>query len=227
MVQEFDAMILRIPHGWLKLDEITQETFVETIEMAHKVFGIKTVIVMTLYLNNNVKTMEDLEQMHQVNDMIRNVIGNWKKFIAPNTIEHVLMLDFGQWTDQITQLNAKLAGGLDMSIANYTLERWSCTRYPPSIAMICTDPVKPGQCQCNRNMISIDGLHWCMESVGGRTIAAIGCLLQCAIQPNASDDKIKVCERACNDKFMSLLKVSRIISRRPSTTRRSDKSTIG
>ena len=147
-VQRFDVMLFRIPHGWLTLDEITQETLVETIEMAHKVFGVRTIIVMTLYLNNNVKTMEDLNQMHRVNDMIRNVIGNWQDYIEPNTIEHALLLEFGRWTDQLTELNAKLAGGLDLSMANYTLERWSCSRYPPSIAMICTNPVQPGQCHC-------------------------------------------------------------------------------
>lgn len=204
-VQKFDAMVFRIPHGWLTLDEITQETLVESLNLAHEVFGVKTIIVMTLYLNNNVKTMEDLHQMHQVNDMIRRVVGNWKDYVTPNTIGQILLLEFGHWTDQLTELNARLAGSLDMSMANYTLERWSCTRYPPSIAMICTDPVKPGECQCNRNMISIDGLHWCMETVGGRTVAAIACLLQCAVQPNTDDSNIQACQRSCNDRFMSTL----------------------
>jgi hypothetical protein len=198
VVRAFDSMVFRIPHGWLKLGEITSATLTETLELAHDVFGVTTAVVMTLPLNNNVVNMEELLQLHEVNTMIRDVVANW----SGKGVKHVLLMDFGKWADQLVELNARLAG-LNQHPANYTLGRLGCTRFPPSIAMVCTKPVALKSCTCDRNMVSIDGLHWCMESIGGRATAAIACLLQC---PLLEDDekKIKGCEKMCNHRFMSL-----------------------
>jgi hypothetical protein len=165
-------MIFRIPDGWLKLQDITEATLTESLVMAHKLFGVQTVIALTLPVNNNVKTMEALEQLHQTNAMIRPVVNNWssESSVAP---QHVLLMDFGTWADQLTKWNARVAG-MDTTQANYTLAWLGCAgRFPPSLAMLCTDIVPPESCACTRNMISVDGLHWCMESIGGGVIATI------------------------------------------------------
>jgi hypothetical protein len=199
VVHAFDSMVFRIPHGWLKLGDITSATLTESLELAHEVFGVTTAVVMTLPLNNNVVNMEELMQLHEVNAMIRDVVANW----SGKGVKHVLLMDFGKWADQLTELNARLAG-LNQHPANYTLERLGCTKFPPSIAMICTKPVAPKSCTCDRNMVSIDGLHWCMESIGGRATAAIACLLQCPLLLEDDEKKIKDCEKTCNHRFMSL-----------------------
>jgi hypothetical protein len=200
VVERFDAMIFRIPHGWLKLEDITEATLTESLMMAHKLFAVQTAIVLTLPLNNNVKTMEELEQLHQTNVMIRRVVDSWSEESGP---QDVLLMDFGTWADQLTEWNARVSGmDTTQSNANYTLNRLGCAgKFPPSLAMICTDIVPPGSCACTRNMISIDGLHWCMESVGGRVIAAIACLLQC---PLLHYNDTKGCAQWCNERFMSL-----------------------
>ena len=198
-IQNFDAMIFRIPHGWLKLNEITKETVTESIMTAKEQFGIKYVVLLTLYFNNNVETLADLQQLHETNTMIRDLVENWD---SGQTQIQILLMDFGNWVDQLIEKNAQLAG-MDTTPRNYTLARLGCMKkYPPSLAMICTDVVPEGSCTCKRNMISIDGLHWCMESVGGRTIASIGCLLQCPLL--SSTTRIKECEKTCNQKFMSM-----------------------
>jgi hypothetical protein len=56
VVREFDSMIFRIPHGWLKLNEITAQTLTESLHMAHALFGIQTAVLLTLPLNNNIQT---------------------------------------------------------------------------------------------------------------------------------------------------------------------------
>jgi len=48
---EFDAMIYRIPHGWMKLRVITKDRLKESLILARKLFGIRTAIVQTLFLN--------------------------------------------------------------------------------------------------------------------------------------------------------------------------------
>lgn len=61
-------------------------------------------------------------------------------------------------------------------------------KYPPSLAMSCINKVSPGECKCIRNMISYDGMHWCMESMGGRIVAEIACLLQCSLVADKEDE---------------------------------------
>ena len=208
MVQRFDSMVFRIPHGWLTLGEINRDTLMETLMLAHQIFGITTAIILTLPLNNNVKTMEELQELRQVNVMIKDTINHWSDIHRERTgVNHVLLMDFGTWTDQLTEWNARMAG-LNRSLANYTLQRLGCSKHPPSIAMICTHPVPAGSCSCTRNMISIDGMHWCMESIGGRVTGAIACLLQCPLRYRHEDDKkedatIQQCEQFCNRRFLS------------------------
>ena len=53
-VESFDAMIFRIPHGWLSLNLITRERLEASLLLARELFGINTAIVQTLFLNVSV-----------------------------------------------------------------------------------------------------------------------------------------------------------------------------
>ena len=161
--------------------------------------------------------MEDLNDMLATNQMIRDLVkDSWGISDFPD----LLLMDFGGWTDQLTEMNARAAGMDTKSNANYTLERLGCAKFPPSIAMTCVNKhVKPGSCTCTRNVISIDGMHWCMETIGGRVIGALSCLLQCSLLTNESNIAGAVssekkrgilgkCQQRCNDAFMSLREAS-------------------
>jgi hypothetical protein len=50
-VTSFDTMIFRIPHGWLSLDVITKENLQEAILLGHELFGVRTVIIHSLFFN--------------------------------------------------------------------------------------------------------------------------------------------------------------------------------
>ena len=57
-------------------------------------------------------------------------------------------------------------------------------RWPPSKAQVCAsrdfwfNGKKEEQCHLNR--ISVDGSHWCINSLGPRHSASIACLFGCA-----------------------------------------------
>ena len=78
-VASFDDMVFCIPHGWLKLDEITLETLLESLELTQEVFGVMMVVIPTLYFNNNGKT-ENMMDLAHVNAMISDVA--WKKAVT-------------------------------------------------------------------------------------------------------------------------------------------------
>ena len=50
-VNTFDIMIFRIPHGWLSLNVVTKENLEEAVVLAHELFGIRTVIIHSLFFN--------------------------------------------------------------------------------------------------------------------------------------------------------------------------------
>jgi len=137
-------------------------------------------------------------------------------------------MDFGGWIDKLVDLNAKDMG-MDISYANYTLERLGCHKFAPHVAMACGRLENRTECDCVRNMLSFDGLHWCMESLGGRITAATACLLQCSLLEgpdseiestgdNSSSHRSMTkaiqrgCEQRCNDEFMSIGKASMLSS---------------
>lgn len=230
-VKSFDAMIYRIPHGWLSLDKITEESLTLSLLQANELFGVRTVIVLTNHFNNNVKTEQDLQDYFETNTMIRNTVHSWSDNTTLSTlIPAVLVMDFGAWTDSINHLNAQLAGYDVSSESNhrYLLERLGGNKFPPSLAMACTDKVEPRSLGCTRNMLTIDGMHWCMESLGGRIVGGLACLLQCPLEvtKHQKDNEsgtiiaqkmLRQCEERCNGRFMSLSKASDLSPMYPTT----------
>jgi len=175
---------------------------------------------------NNINTTEQLDELRNKRRMMRELVEeSWTNSSMPN----LLQLDIGDWTDQLTELNAKLIG---INI----LERLKLkSKYPPSVAMVCAkmpDSTK----NCPRNMISKDGMHWCMESLGGRYVGGISCLLQCALmmddfnqtttaeETTISDSNQKSligkCQQRCNDQFMSLRPAASLFETTPINPKR-------
>jgi hypothetical protein len=76
-------------------------------------------------------------------------------------------MDFVQCADALTALNAKLAG-MDETAANYAATR--TMQWP--LSAVSGDGVY-GTCPTGYVLV-----HWCMESIGGRVIAAITCVVQ-------------------------------------------------
>lgn len=205
-VEQFDAVIYRIPHAWIELSEITRDSVRESIELAHELFGVSTVILTTSYIHNNVKTAEHLRDLTRTNAMLRDLATKWQ---SDGGVDTVLVLEFGRWTSQVQEANAR-AIGMNMSDPLFALQSLGCTfppSYSPHIANVCATLVQNGECDnwCELNRLSRDGLHWCMESISGRFNAGVACLLGCAY--NWPEKSLRQCETRCNDRFMSMAPV--------------------
>jgi hypothetical protein len=204
-VGSFDAMVIRIPHGWMTLNQISEKALNETVHLAHELFGVSSIVFVSLPFVNNVVTMEDLRLLNEKNTLIRDFVQNWEKSgDAGSGVEHLLLLEFGDFADSLMEWNARLMG-FNTSSANYTMEALSCCPgrgFKQSIAQLCSTRVPVGTSKCELNSISRDGTHWCMETVGGRLFAGTSCLLACVF--NNKTTTIRQCEQRCNDNFMSL-----------------------
>eukprot|EP00581_Thalassiosira_minuscula_P011811 CAMPEP_0183722994 /NCGR_PEP_ID=MMETSP0737-20130205/14760_1 /TAXON_ID=385413 /ORGANISM="Thalassiosira miniscula, Strain CCMP1093" /LENGTH=586 /DNA_ID=CAMNT_0025953243 /DNA_START=506 /DNA_END=2263 /DNA_ORIENTATION=- len=252
-VGNMDACILRLPHGWIQLQDMTKDHIIQHINNCHTVAGATTVIVSTLPFNNNVETASDWEQLIAINQVIRDVAHSWNPPVnGTEGIGTVLVQEFGNFTNQILWHNARHIG-YNLTLPNNfattnTNASWERTgsefllhrmypdrQYAPSISMVCgqtldrwssRNATPPYGRACLPNMISRDGMHWCVESLGPRYSASVACLLGCVYNHNggtmypteeANDDganveglgleDIRVCERECNEQFMSLVPV--------------------
>ncbi|KAL7547422.1 hypothetical protein ACHAWF_010723 [Thalassiosira exigua] len=233
-VAAFDVVILRVPHGWLKIKEITRERIIEAINLSNIYLGARTVIIATLPLNNNVLTPSDWDGVAKINQMIRDVAHDWKPPNGhPGEVQWVLVQEFGNFTNQIVWMNAKHVGltnsstpdfskgGWELAGVDFLLKRLSAEPFwSPSIAMVCAEPTYPTVNEknekvedCIRSKISRDGIHWCVETLGPRYSASIACLLGCVHngkEPTTDRrhrDMVMQCERKCNDQFMSILPI--------------------
>jgi hypothetical protein len=219
-VGSFDVMVIRIPHGWMTLNQISERALKQTVNLAHKLFGVSSIVFMSLPFVNNVQTMENLRLLNETNALIRDFVRKWEKSgDAGSGVKHLLLLEFGDFVDSLMEWNSRLMG-FDTSVTNYTMERlrWSKhSRSERSIAQLCSTRVPVGSIRCERNSISKDGMHWCMETIGGRVFAGTSCLLACAFNNETRDGStdsattsttaIRQCEQRCNDDFMSLKSV--------------------
>jgi hypothetical protein len=108
----FDAMVQRIPHGWISLQDITYDSLRENAMLAAKLFGIETLVLINLPLINNVVDYEGKEgylTLLQKRQLIRNFAATWK----PPTgirLQHVLVLELGDLVDDLLEWNAQLMG---------------------------------------------------------------------------------------------------------------------
>jgi len=231
VVGSFDAVVMRIPHGWITLDLITKERIIESINLYNQYLGVETVIVTTLPLNNNVKTPSDWKNIIKVNNIIRDIARNWTLPHPGNEgVRWVLVQEYGNFTNQILWTNAQHLGynvsmpdfslkdGWEEQGVEFLLDRLPSSTWAPAIPMVCSNHSR-GSENCILNKISPDGMHWCMEHLGPRISASVACLLGCVyngeglelLNSNTTHShaslNIRQCEQQCNDRFMSLVPV--------------------
>ncbi|CAB9511164.1 expressed unknown protein [Seminavis robusta] len=203
----FDAMVFRIPQGWMDTKDVTQEAFQDTILTAHSVFGVSTVVFVSLPLVNNVQTVADFEELHRKNQQLKQYAHAWNTNATTTTTTiRVLVLDFGHLMNQLLELNAR-GLGYDTSNLNYTLDHLKGRQLPSSIPLVCAERQKEGAKKCSvRNKIAVDGMHWCFDTMGGRVVAGISCLLECAY--NHDNEKsasfLRQCQNQCNQRHMDI-----------------------
>lgn len=231
-VKMFDAIVLRLPHGWLTIEQITKERIVEAINLLNMYLGAKTVIISTLPLNNNVRNPSDWEGISNINTMVRDIARSWVPSQA-GSVRWVLVQEFGNFTNQVVRVNAKhieltttstpdfSQKGWELSGTDFLLKRLSAESFwNPSIAMVCAEQVHSSVNEnnkevedCIRSKISRDGCHWCVDTLGPRYAASVACLLGCVHngeEHNAHDfEMVRHCEHVCNDRFMSILPVDK------------------
>jgi len=220
VVKGFDAAVFRVPHGWLQLDYIDSARLIETIETTHRILGATTIVIPTLPMSNNVKSENDWKKVTQINRMIRQVARNITK--SEGDVQYVLVQEFGNLTNQLLMENAKNLDllslhqrdidysreGWEVDVANVFLQRPPITtkKWPPSYSQVCSSLPSNRTEACPGVKISSDGMHWCVETFGGRFTASIACLLGCVynVARPPTDEEIRKCEQRCNDQFMSL-----------------------
>lgn len=222
-VHNFDCIVMRIPHGWLKLPEITRERIVEAIDLASSHLGAETVIIPTLQFNNNVLSQSDWKALARINHMLRGIARDPPK---KGKVKRILIQEFGNFTSQVIYANAKSLGMIEelpdfskkdwqLKDSDFLFKRLSAESFwAPSISMVCADKTfettnDKGQTvdDCIRSKISRDGIHWCVEYLGPRYSASVACLLGCVYntgEKSPGQKSLRQCEKACNDQFMSI-----------------------
>jgi hypothetical protein len=223
---DFDVFIFRPPQPWMKWDDFTETAVLETISLARNLLGVKLIIFLTVSYSNNVVTIEDIQQMHRVNDMIRSIGGHPNVTTANVT---VLTLEAGQLIDLTVRHNARRLGLLtnvsaaadaDDDANHFTLPRAKLLTESKwvggSASYICGRPVEmvKNEPACIGNLLTEDGQHLCVKTMGGRLNAGLACLIECGRRNNsnssnnhnddASSLSLSQCQDTCNRVFMSL-----------------------
>jgi hypothetical protein len=164
------------------------------------------VIFVTIPFDNDVGAMWRFEA---INKMVRNFCKSWKPSNATMGVQQVLYLDFRALMHDLIKTNAHHIGIAGTNDTTYMMQRLNFTPFPPSIAQACAElPSDVYQRSCKRTVISADGKHPCMETVGARINAGLACLLNCAFDEDLTTPlESRHCEANCNRRFMSVAPV--------------------
>mmetsp|Transcript_10115 Transcript_10115/g.18239 ORF Transcript_10115/g.18239 Transcript_10115/m.18239 type:complete len:473 (+) Transcript_10115:58-1476(+) len=215
-VSGFDAVVVRLPHGWMKGEEITKERINEVVIFCSEMLGARAVVFSTVGLDNNAITSDLWAGVEKINEIVHDVARSWEPpSDGEDGVKWILVQEFSNFTSAMLRENGKHIG-YDVSSNDFFFERLKggTTSWPQSIPMVCSNIPKDNlESDCERNKISPDGIHWCVETIGPRFTASIACLLGCVFNerpPETSPEgleSVRKCEQECNDRFMSLVHV--------------------
>ena len=201
----YDVVIFRVNHPWVGFEGVTSETLAGVLPSVHYWLGAETIIFVSAALNNNIMDEKDLKELNALNGRIRKYVTEEFKPQETLTVKKVLLADVARLMEEATEFNANSLG-YDTSDSHYLFEKLDRggEQYAKSIAQTCSSRVAAGSPNCPKNYLSADGQHLCVETLGARISANFACLIQCAY---SSTLLLRECERACNDKFMSLKEI--------------------
>jgi hypothetical protein len=222
-VGAFEVMVYKPPQDDPNhLSRITDDNLSDAVHYAAELFGVTTLILLTLPFHQDYVTLDDLREWRATNDRIRNFGQTWTPAVNKSadddyaTVQTVLVLDFDALTAATIHGNAVAIGMTHTDTDDYLLKRLAKGTGLPAIAQVCGEP-KDGETRlelCKKNMIASDGMYYCMETIGHRVAAGISCLMQCSAASSASSSSSpnqkqqqSGCEQDCNTQFMSLTPV--------------------
>jgi len=195
-IGNFDVVVFRVMHGWMKSHEITHDRVVEAIELSHELLGATTVVLMTVPFTNNVITVEEILKVKEINNDIREIARTWHTRTDYNGgVQNVLVLEYGTYYNHIIWSSAIHLGynvtpplrateqTFDNEGPTFLLDRLqNVGEWPASISMVCSDTSSLGteRNKCDRNYLYLDGMHTCPETLASRYGVGLACLIGCA-----------------------------------------------
>ena len=167
-----DALIFRVPQGWIGLDQVTRQSLNQTVRLAHELLGVSTVTLLTLPIINNYQTRKDLEEVRQTNRKIRTFADHWNgelgKAKKSSKLPFVFVCSLGELVNEAARTNAQIVGLENATLDEVFLQRVSSgNNWTRPAALVCadvpsSDTQKSGTSKtCELNRLSVDGVHLC------------------------------------------------------------------
>ena len=205
----YDVVVHRVNHPWLS--KVSPEDLQDSINQATYYLNATVVIFVTGHVTNNVKTIEDWDELRRINTVFREFAKEYNsrnETRTPNEVRHVLIADVERYIETLYRYNAIKLGYNSTDDAEILADKLNPPNlqspHPRKIVMCCAERVEPGAAGCVQNNLFNDGIHLCMNRIGFRIEAALACLIDCAYNSNNADETIQRCEQACNDRFLSM-----------------------
>lgn len=205
-----DVLVFHFPSGHISSEEITEAALTEIVALASELFGCSTVLFITMAWHCNVVDDNIRTVMEERNELVRTFARNYSTTEnSTMSVRDVEFLDFARYSKLLIETN-----GASLGISsNETYSLRLTSKWKHVIAQACGQhiPWKGNSRVCRPNMFSVDGMHWCQETVHGRITAGQACILGCIYNGRDGDAgrkeqrvRVRTCSEQCNLKFMSL-----------------------
>jgi hypothetical protein len=233
----WDVGVIQWPYGWLRFKkeekrppekQIDAVAIREAIDTTFQEFGVETVVLLTIPIQNNVfdikneimvirKSIYDFIEayMREPDRKVKNVVVMDISFLTMALFLHN-SIHLGLLPKDADNSNIMMSINNDMTFQEYTnqmnklaevvnplmKERMNCCHvdYKQIIGYSCGKRANSSTKRCKRNFYSHDGMHFCMHMIGGRIHAAFACLLQCIYGNHYSENNQREKLRICEFK---------------------------
>jgi len=218
VIGKADVVLYRTPWPWMTRDgnvlgTLTPEDYSEVYEIIQKTLAPKAVIMLTTAPNNNALIQNGVTKLQNDNNAVRNFVNG-----LPADQESVMLMDWEKLTNEIVIANGEVMSvPAHKALSHITTGENATDGYrkkqlwfPHLTAMSCSGTVQPsensvGTCPSNlRGLVSIDGMHWCQETVGPRTAGMAICLITCVVEKEQSSLSYRQCGEKCDSMFMNM-----------------------
>jgi len=198
---KMDVLIFHLPSGHVRPNQVSFTTLNNIVSLSAELFQCTSVIFINFSLTSNINSDNLIDEWESANECVHSFCKKYNSTHSQSSVNQVEFLDFAKLSKKLITANGD---NLGIPVNEIFSSRLDNRKWRNLIAHVCGEiPFPNNRKGCSPNMLTVDGTHWCPETIHGRLDAGLACILGCIYNKKQTIPSLS-CSEQCNERFMSL-----------------------